>query len=113
MPLSFKLFLATALTARSLTAQASLTAQQFTTRCDRRPGSLGRLTRTQKEAFLKSQDMFMAGRYADALGELRGLLAQLPRNTPAQSVIAERMAEAALEAGDRAYAISLLKPIEE
>jgi hypothetical protein len=55
----------------------------------------------------------VAGHYAEALAELRGLMAQLPQNTPAQNVIAERMAEAALEAGDQTYAISLLKPIEE
>ncbi len=57
--------------------------------------------------------MFITGRYADALGELRGLLAQIPQNTPAHAALAERTAEAALEAGERAYAISLLKPIEE
>jgi hypothetical protein len=71
------------------------------------------LTATQKKAFLKSQDMFMAGRYADALGELRGLLARIPPNTPAQVAMAERAAEAALFTGDRGYAITLLKPIEE
>jgi hypothetical protein len=113
MPAPLKLFLATALTAGSLTAQASLTAQQLTTRCDPPPGSLGRLTRIQKKAFMESQDMFVAGRYADALGELRGLLAQLPLNTTAQRAMTERTAEAALGAGERAYAISLLKPIEE
>jgi hypothetical protein len=42
-----------------------------------------------------------------------GLLAELPQNTLAQSAMAERTAEAALEAGDLAYVISLLKPIEE
>jgi hypothetical protein len=71
------------------------------------------MTRNQKKAFMESQDMFTAGRYADALGKLRGLLAQLPQNTLAQSVMAERTAEAALEAGERDYAISLLKPIED
>jgi hypothetical protein len=113
MPAPSKLFLATALTAGSMAAQASLTAQQLTTRCDPPPGSLGQLTRTQKKAFMEAEGLHVAGRYADALGELRGLLAQLPQNTPAQSVIAERTAEAALEAGDRGYATSLLKPIEE
>ena len=113
MPAPLKLFLATALTAGSLTTQASLTAQQLTMRCDPPPGSLARLTQTQKKAFMESQDMFVAGRYADALGVLRGLLAQIPPNTKAQSAMAERTAEAALEAGERAYAISLLKPIEE
>lgn len=111
MSLPLRLFLATALAACALTA--SLTAQELTTRCDPPPGSLGRLSRTQKKAFMESQDKFIAGHYADALGELRGLLAQLPPNTPAQRAMAERTAEAALEAGDRAYAISLLKPIEE
>jgi hypothetical protein len=62
---------------------------------------------------MKSQDMFIAGHYADALGELRDLLGQIPPNTPAHSAMAERTAEAALETGERAYAISLLKPIEE
>jgi hypothetical protein len=97
----------------SLVAQSSLTAQQLTTRCDPPPGALARLTQIQKDVFLKSQDTLIAGRYADALAELRDLLAQLPRNTPAQNAMAERTAEAALEAGERAYAISLLKPIEE
>ena len=113
MPVPLKLFLATAVTAVSLAAQVSLIEPQLMTRCDPPPGSLERLTRIQKEVLQKSQGMFIAGRYADALGELRGLLAQLPQNTPAQRAIAERTAEAALEAKERAYAISLLKPIEE
>jgi hypothetical protein len=111
MPVPLKWFLATVLTAGLLTA--SLTAQELTTRCDPPSGSLGRLSRTQKKAFMESQDKFIDGHYADALAELRALLAQLPPNTPAQSAMAERTAEAALEAGERAYAISLLKPIEE
>ena len=57
--------------------------------------------------------MFNAGRYGKAVAELRGLLAQIEPNTPAQTAMAERTAEAALEAGDRAYAIALMKPIEE
>jgi len=97
----------------SLTAQMGPTAQQLTTRCDPPPGSLSRLTKDQKKAFMHSQDMFVAEHFADAMAELRGLLAQLPPNTPAQSAMAERTAEAAIEAGDQAYAISLLKPIEE
>lgn len=91
----------------------AMTAQDLTMRCDPPAGSLARLNQTQKKAFLESQDMFLAGRYADALGQLRGLLAQLPQNSAAQSAMAERTAEAALETGDRAYTISLLKPIEE
>jgi predicted Zn-dependent protease len=113
MPVPLRLFLATALTAVSVAAQTTLSESQLVTRCDPPPGSLGRLTRNQKEGFQKSQDMFVSGHYADALGELRGLLAQLPQNTSAQRAMAERTAEAALEAGERAYAISLLKPIEE
>jgi hypothetical protein len=62
---------------------------------------------------MESQNTLIANRYADALGELRNLLAQLPQNTPAQSAMAERTAEAALYAGEQTYAISLLKPIEE
>jgi hypothetical protein len=57
--------------------------------------------------------MFVSEHFADALAELRGLLAQLPPDTPAQRAMAERTAEAAIEAEDQAYAISLLKPIEE
>lgn len=113
MPVPLKWLLAAAMTAGTLTAPASLTAQELTTRCDPPSGSLGRLTRTQKKAFMESQNMFIAGRYADALAELRGLLTQIAPNTPAQTAMAERTAEAALEAGDRAYAISLMKPIEE
>jgi hypothetical protein len=113
MPVPLKWFLAAVLTAGTLAVPASLTAQELTTRCDPSPGSLGRLTTTQKKAFMESQDMLIAGRSADALAELRGLLAQLPPNTPAQNAMAERTAEAALEARDPAYTISLLKPIEE
>ena len=106
-----KCSLAAALTAGLLTAK--LTAQELTTRCDPPSGSLERLSRTQKKAFIESQDKFIGGQFADALAELRALLAQLPPNSPAHSAMAERAAEAALEAGERAYAISLLKPIEE
>jgi hypothetical protein len=112
MQVPSKLLLAIALSAASLAAQASLTAQQLTTRCDPPAGSLSRLTRAQKKTFMESQNAFVANRYADALGELRGLLAQLPQDTPAQSAMAERTAEAAIYAGDQTYAISLLKPIE-
>jgi hypothetical protein len=62
---------------------------------------------------MESQNAFIANRYADALGELRSLLAQLPQDTPAHSAMAERTAEAAICAGEETYAISLLKPIEE
>jgi hypothetical protein len=75
MPVPLKWLLAAALT-------ASLSAQELTTRCDLPAGALGRLSRTP-----------------DALAELRTLLAQLPPNNPAQSAMAERTAEAALEAG--------------
>ena len=113
MPVTSKLLLTTVLTIGLLTANASLKAQQPTTRCDPPPGSLSSLTRAQKKAFVESQNTFIANRYADALGELRSLLAQLPQDTPAYSTMAERTAEAAIYAGERTYAISLLKPIEE
>jgi hypothetical protein len=113
MQVPLKLLLATALAAGSLTAHTRLTAQQPTTRCDPAPGSLSSLTRSQKKAFMESQNTFIAERYGEALGELRVLLAQLPQDTPAHSAMAERTAEAALQAGERTYAISLLKPIEE
>ena len=60
MPAPLKLFLAIALTAGSLTAQASLAAQQLTTRCDAPPGSLGRLTRTQKKVFMAAEGSHVA-----------------------------------------------------
>jgi TPR repeat protein len=108
-----KLLLATALTASSLAGYQGLSAQELTTRCDPPPGSLERLTQAQKNAFMKSQDLFIAGHYAEALGGLRILMSQLPENTPVQRAMTERTAEAALEAGERTYVISLLKPIEE
>ena len=108
-----KLLLATALIASSLAGYQGLSAQELTTRCDPPPGSLGRLTQAQKNAFMKSQDLFISGHYAEALGELRSLLSQLTENTPEQRAMAERTAEAALEAGERTYVFSLLKPIEE
>lgn len=104
--------LATAVAAGSLTAHVGLTAQEPTIRCDPPAGSLSSLTRAQKKAFMDSQNAFIANHYADALGELRTLLAQLPPDTPAQSATAERTAEAAIYAGDQTFAISLLKPIE-
>src|ERR1035441_2911322 len=113
MQVPLKFLPATIMMAGLLIAQLSLTAQEPTIRCDPPAGSLGRLTRTQKKAFMESQDLFILGRYADALRELRGLLSQVPPDTPAQSAMAERTAEAAIEAGERTYAISLLKPIEE
>lgn len=96
-----------------LIAGASVRAQEPTIRCDPAPGSLSRLSRVQKKAFMKSQDTFNAGRFADALSQLRGLLAQLQPDTPEHLTITERTAEAALFAGDRAAVITLLKPIEE
>lgn len=90
-----------------------IAAQELTIRCDPAPGSLGKLSKAQKEAFMKSQDAFLAGRFADAAAALRNLLTEVPHGSSAETALAERAAEAALEAGDRAYAISLLKPIEE
>ncbi len=113
MPVRSKLLLATALIAGSLAAHVVVSAQELTIRCDPPAGSLGQLTQPQRDAFMKSQDTFIAGHYADALGEMRSLLLQLPQNTPAQKAMTERTAEAALEAGERTYAISLLKPIEQ
>jgi hypothetical protein len=106
-----KLFLGTALAAGYLTAQVTVAGQKLTTRCDPPDGALARF-KIQKNAFLKSQDMFIAGRYAEAIGGLRDLMAQVQQNTLAQTALGERAAEAAIEAGKRAYAISLLKPIE-
>ncbi|MDT8068763.1 MAG: hypothetical protein ROO76_11435 [Terriglobia bacterium] len=108
-----RLLRATVLISALLLIQTNLAAQGPITRCEQAPGSLGQLNRNQKKLFLKSQDMLAAGRYADAFRELRGLLAQLPQHTPIQSVMAEMTAEAALFAGDRAYAITLLKPLQE
>ncbi len=104
---------ATVLLCGLLVIQTSLAAQGPTTRCEQAPGSLGELNGSQKKAFLKSEDMLAAGHYADALRQFRGLLAQLPQNTPVERAMSELTAEAALFAGDRAYAITLLKPIEE
>src|SRR5271157_5113759 len=101
------------LAAASLTTHVGLTAQEPTIRCDPPAGSLSSLNRAQKKAFMESQNAFIANRYADALGQLRSLLAQLPQDTPAQSAMAERTAEAAIYAGEQTYAISLLKPIEQ
>jgi hypothetical protein len=113
MPIPSTWLLATALAAGVLTAPSSLVAQDLIMRCDPVAGSLGPLSRSQKDAFMRSQDTFLAGHYADARDQLRGLLAQMPHHTAAYTTIAERTAEAAIYAGDRAYAISLLKPIEE
>lgn len=113
MLITSRLLRATVLLSGMLIIQTSLAAQVPTTRCDQAPGSLGQLNRSQKKAFLKSEDMLDAGRYADAFRELRGLLAQLPQDSPVQHVMAEMTAEAALFAGDRAYSITLMKPIEE
>lgn len=113
MKASLKLLIATALAAGWLAVPASLAAQELTTRCDPPAGSLGQLTRAQKKAFMDSQDKFIARRYTDALAELRSLLAELPQGTLEWTALAERTAESALEAGDQAYAISLLRPIEE
>jgi hypothetical protein len=107
-----RILLATAVAAGSLTAHVGLAAQEPTIRCDPPAGSLSSLTRAQKKAFMDSQNVFIANRYVDALGELRTLLAQLPQDTPAYRAMAERTAEAAIYAGEQTYAISLLKPIE-
>lgn len=82
MPIPLKWFCVAVLTVIMLMAPKSLTAQDLTARCDPPAGSLERLTQSQKKAFMESQNMFIAGRYADALAELRGLLTQLPLNTP-------------------------------
>lgn len=113
MHLLSRMRVASILTGALLIFQVRLSAQEFVARCDPAPGSLSKLTRTQKQAFMKSQDMFIAGRFADAFGALRDLLTQMSPDTPAHLAIAERTAEAALFAGDQGSAISLLKPIEE
>jgi hypothetical protein len=104
---------ATLLTVVLLLVQPILMAQERITRCDPPAGSLSRLTRAQKDAFFKSQDKFLAGRFADALDDLRTLLKQLPQESVAHAALAERAAEAAIFAEDRPYAISLLQPLVE
>ena len=113
MPVSSELLLATTLMVGLLFAPSSFAAKHFTTRCDQAPGSLGDLSGAQKKTFLKSEDELAAGRYGDAYGDLRGLLAQVPQDAPEHAVMAELTAEAAIFAGERSYAISLLKPVEE
>jgi hypothetical protein len=113
-PLFLVLFLAaTAFAPTLLAAQTGPNAPELTMRCDPPAGSLSRLTKAQKKTFMHSQDILVAGHFAEAVTELRSLLAQLPPNTLEQTATAERTAEAAIEAGDQTYAISLLKPIEE
>jgi hypothetical protein len=112
MHVTRRILLPAALAAASLAPAGRLNAQEPATRCDPPAGSLSSLTRAQKKAFMESQNALIANRYADALGQLRALLAQLPQDTPAHSTMAERTAEAAIYAGEQTYAISLLKPIE-
>ena len=112
MQTPLKLLLTAAFAAGSLVAQVNVAGQSLTLRCDPPAGALARLSKSQKNTFLKSQDLFIAGRFAEALGLLRELMAQTQQNRPAQKALAERAAEAAIEAGERVYAISILKPIE-
>jgi hypothetical protein len=106
-------FHAIVLAAGLVALPAKLIAQEFTMRCDPPDGSLSRLNRTQKDVFNKSQDMFIASSYAQATAELRALLGQFPEDSKEHRALAVRAAEAAIYAGDRAYAIKLLKPIEQ
>lgn len=90
----------------------ALPAQEPILRCDPPARSLAHLSHSQKQEFMKSQELLSAGRYTEALDKLRALLDDIPDDTPEQYTITERTAEAALEAGERSYAIELLKPFE-
>lgn len=73
---------------------------------------LAALTPAQKDSFLAAGKDFAAEQYGPALATLKPLVAQLPPGSPAQGMLAKYAAEAALNTGDRAYALGLLKPIE-
>ena len=107
------LFLVSVLWLGLMVRPAILLAQEPVVRCDPPAGSLSRLNKAQKATFLKSQDTLLAGRYTEALKQLRDLLEELPVESPAHLAVAERAAEAALYAGETEYAITLLKPVEK
>lgn len=88
-------------TASSTTQQASATDG----------GPLASLSVKQKTHFEVATTEFAAGDYAGALPQLRNLLKELQPGAPAQIVVAKYATESALNAGDREYAFSLLKPI--
>ena len=94
-----------------LLAPLALSAQEPVLRCDPPARTLNHLSHAQHQEFTKSQELFSAGRYTDALDKLRALLDQLPEDTPEQYTITEKTAEAALESGERSYAIELLQPL--
>jgi hypothetical protein len=95
-----------------LIAPIALLAQEPVLRCDPPALTLSHLSRSQRQEFTRSQELFTAARYTEALDKLRALLDQLPEDTPEQYIITVKTAEAALEAGERSYAIELLKPLQ-
>jgi Tetratricopeptide repeat len=70
------------------------------------------LTPAQKEAFAAAAKPFAAQHFAEALTQLKPLLAAAPEGSPAQILIAKYTAEAEIDTGDRDDAVALLKPIQ-
>lgn len=115
--LTLSLLLVARLVARSPAevgaVQLKVGDRTLTTRCEPPAGSLSRLSKAQQNAFLKSQDAFIARRCEDATAQLRDLIGEVKDSSVAYTALAERAAEAAIEAGQRDYAVTLLKPIEQ
>lgn len=66
-----------------------------------------RLTLAQKQQFDAAKKAQMANQYAEAFAGFKGLLQDLPED----SLLAKWASDAALEMGDSAYALGVLKPI--
>ena len=95
-------------------AGAMAVAQQGTS-APKAPSSdpMAQLTQDQRNTFQAATKAFTAERYSGALDDFKALIAQLPAGTPAQVLCSKYAAEAALNTGDRAYALGLLLPIEK
>lgn len=75
--------------------------------------SAAALTPEQSEKLKIGVQAFRADRYADALPIFRELLPQLASGTPTATQVAKYAAEAAVNLNDAAFALRLLKPIED
>jgi tetratricopeptide (TPR) repeat protein len=66
----------------------------------------------QRGLYNTGLECFRSESFPEALAAFRKLLPQLTPGTPGQVHVAKFAAEAAIDAGDRQYALDLLKPIE-
>ena len=105
------------LVSRHASGQTALPAaagvQSGSSSAARQPSPRTGLSSSERARFDTAQRLFAGQHDAEALDGFKELLPQLQAGSPAYSFVAKFASEAAINTGDRAFALQTLKPIEQ